>query len=158
MEKLDRDKIQFLQGQGFLVVSTIDATGSIHNACKGLVKVDHDGQVLYMLDLYEGRTYSNLKRNSHISVTAVDEHKFSGVCVKGIAKIIPQENIPLEIIKAWEDKIASRITQRLLKNVREEKGHPHHPEAVLPKPKYIIAIEIKEITDLTPQHLKQRGQ
>jgi len=41
-----------------------------------------------------------------------------------------------------------------LRNIREEKGHPRHPEVFLPKPVYMIAIEVQEIVDLTPHHLR----
>lgn len=32
---------------------------------------------------------------------------------------------------------------------------PQHPEALLPKPEYMIVMEVEEIIDLTPKHLKQ---
>lgn len=126
----------------------------MHNACKGIVNIYKDGKV-YLLDLYSGRTYENLRRNSNISITAVDEHRFKGYCLKGKAKIIQSDKIKSQIIKAWEEKIASRLTQRLLKNIHEGKGHPRHPEVLLPKPEYMIIMEVKEIIDLAPQHLKE---
>jgi len=153
MERLNDDIIYFFQNQGCVVVSTIDRDGFVHNSCKGIVKIDRDGRV-YLLDLYRAKTYANLKHNPHISITAFDEHKFAGYCLKGEVKILSQEKLHSQIIKAWEDRITSRITQRLLKNIREEKGHSRHPEILLPKPEYMIAMEVKEIIDLTPHHLK----
>ena len=153
MKKLSDDIIQFFQNQGCLVVSTIDNNGFVHNACKGLVKITRNGQV-YVLDLYKANTYRNLKSNPHISITAVDEHRFLGFCLKGKARIVRAEEISAELIKAWEDRITSRLTRRLLKNIREERGHPRHPEILLPKPEYMIAMEVEEIVDLTPRHLK----
>ena len=154
MQVLSNEIIQFFQKQSFTIISTLDKNGSLHNACKGIVKINKDGKV-YLLDLYSGRTYENLGRNSNISITAVDEHKFKGYCLKGKAKLILEGSLSPQIIKAWEDKVAGRITQRLLKNIHQEKGHPSHPESLLPKPKYMIVMEVKEIIDLTPQHLKQ---
>lgn len=154
MQVLSNEIIQFFQKQSFTIISTLDKNGSLHNACKGIVKINKDGKV-YLLDLYSGRTYENLRRNSNISITAVDEHKFKGYCLKGKAKLIPEGSLSPQIIKAWEDKVVGRITQRLLKNIHQEKGHPSHPEALLPKPKYMIVMEVREIIDLTPQHLKQ---
>ena len=150
--KLPRDVINFLETQGFVIVSTLDKDGFVHNSCKGIVQIIPNGK-LYLLDLYQGRTYENLKRNPRISITAVDEHKFKGYSIKGKAKIIAQEKLTPGMIKAWEDKITSRLTTRLLKNIREEKGHPHHPEALLPKPEYMIMMEAEEIVDLTPRHI-----
>ena len=136
-----------------MIVATLDKKGSLHHACKGIVSIDSAGG-LYLLDLYRGRTYANLKENKRISVIAVDEHHFLGYCLKGKAQIIPREKLPDKIIRAWEERITSRITQRVLRNIREEKGHPRHPEALLPEPAYMIAVKVEEIVDLTPHHLK----
>jgi nitroimidazol reductase NimA-like FMN-containing flavoprotein (pyridoxamine 5'-phosphate oxidase superfamily) len=118
-----------------------------------LIEIKSNGKA-YILDVYHAQTYDNLRRNPRISVTAVNEHKFSGYCLKGKARIIPQGKISPDMLKAWENRITSRLTQRLLKNIREDKGHKAHPEMLLPKPKYMIEIDVKEIVDLTPQHLK----
>jgi len=153
MKKLSDEIIHFFQNQGCVVVSTIDKRGFVHNSCKGIVKINSRGSI-YLLDLYKAKTYENLKKNPHISITAVDEHKFMGYCLKGKAKILPEAKLHSQVIKAWEDRITDRLTRRLLKNIREEKGHLRHPEVLLPKPEYMIAMEVEEIVDLTPHHLK----
>lgn len=137
-----------------MLVSTIDKSGFAHSACKGIVKINRNGKA-YLLDLYRANTYENLKRNPHISITAFDEHKFIGYCLKGKAEIQAAAKLRSEIIRAWEARITSRITQRVLKNIREEKGHPRHPEALLPQPEYLIVMDVKEVVDLTPQYLKE---
>ena len=153
MRKLSNEIIQFFHSQGFVIVSTIDHNGTPHNACKGIVKITNSGYV-YLLDLYKARTYDNLKHNSRISITSVDEHKFNGYCLKGKAKIIPAEKLRPGIITEWENRITNRITRRLIKNIRGESGHARHPEALLPKPEYLIVMRITEIVDLTPHNLK----
>lgn len=153
MKKIPAEVAGFLEGQGFVLVSTLDSDSTPHASCKGIVKIEKKG-VVYLLDLYMGRTYLNLKRNPRISLTTVDEHKFKGYCLKGKAKILSGGSLGPEVLQAWEDKITGRIAQRVLRNIRQEKGHPRHPEAFLPKPKYLIAATIEEIVDLTPRHLK----
>jgi uncharacterized pyridoxamine 5'-phosphate oxidase family protein len=153
MKRLNNDIVQFFRNQGYVIVSSIDKDGFPHSACKGIVKINQNGRI-YLLDLYRAKTYENLKHNSYISITAIDEHKFIGYCLKGKAEIIPEGKIKSQIIKAWEDRITSRITHRILKNIHEEKGQPRHPEALLPKPEYLIVMEVKKIIDLTPHHLK----
>jgi hypothetical protein len=106
------------------------------------------------MDLYIHRTFRNLRRNQNISITAVDEHGFAGYCLKGKARILKEDELEPGLIKAWEEKIASRITQRVIRNIKGEKGHPSHPEASLPKPKYVIRMEIQEVVDLTPVSFK----
>ena len=152
MHKLSKEVIQFFLNQGCVIVNTIDGSGYPHSACKGIVELKEDGQV-YLLDLYHGTTYNNLKENRRISITAVDEHKFRGYCLKGTVKLTSQDEIDAKLIEAWEARITSRLTQRVLKNIGGYKGHARHPEALLPKPKYLIAIQVEEIVDLTPAHI-----
>ena len=129
MKRLSNEIIQFLYNQGYAIVSTIDKHGFPHSSCKGIVKIGRNGRI-YFLDLYRTGTYDNLRSNPHISVTAVDEHKFIGYCLKGKAQMVSERAFPTKIIKAWEERITSRLTRRLLKNIREEKGHPRHPEII----------------------------
>jgi len=151
--KLSDELVHFLHRQGHTVISTIDEDGSIHNSCKGIVEIDKEGNI-YLLDLYKQRTYENLKNNNHITLTVVDEHKFEGYCLKGKATIVDEKKVLPKTIEAWEKKITGRISQRILKNVHGQKGHPKHPEMLLPKPEYLIMMEIDKIVDLTPQILK----
>lgn len=153
MVKVSEEIIHFFKKQGFAIVSTLNSDGSIHTACKGIIKVTPEGQV-YLVDLYMGRTYQNLERNGVISISNADEHTFSGFSLEGKAGIISRDKLQPEILKAWDELIVSRLTRRLLKNIREEKGHPAHPEALLPNPKYMIMMEVREVIDLTPKHLK----
>jgi len=154
MSQLSETVIHFLQKQGCVVVSSIDGNGFPHSSCKGIVKIDSNGSI-YLLDAYRGKTLQNLKNNPFASITSFDEDKFTGYCLKGRARIISKNEMDAAIIKAWEDRIVNRLTQRLLKNVRGGvKGHPAHPEALLPKPEHMIVIDVEEVVDLTPHHLK----
>lgn len=154
MRPLNDEIVHFFQNQGAVIVSTIDKNGCPSSACKGIVEINREGHV-YLLDLYQGKTRANLERDPHISITAIDEHKFIGYCLKGRARIVTQEEIKPQLAKAWEDRITSRLTQRLLKNLRGEKGHSQHPEALLPEPEYLIEIDVEEIVDLTPHRMKE---
>jgi len=149
MIQLNKDVVHFLQNQGFVVVSTIDAAGYPHNSCKGIVEIDEAGRV-FLLDLFHARTRKNLEANPLVSITAVDEHKFIGYCLKGRARIVTQEEVGLHLTRAWEERITSRLSRRLIKNIHGEKGHALHPEALLPKPEYLIEIDVKEVVDLSP--------
>jgi len=149
MKRLSEEVVHFFQNQGCVIVSTIDENGYPGNSCKGIVDIDREGHV-YLLDLYRAKTYENLKVNPNISVTAVDEHKFIGYCLKGKARIVTQGEIESHLKKAWEERITSRLTRRLIKNIHGEKGHARHPEALLPEPEYMIAMDVVEIVDLAP--------
>jgi len=151
--QIPENVINFLTNQGFVIISTIDEKGYAHSACKDIIKVTVEGKV-FLLDVYHAETYKNLVRNPHVSITAVNEHKFSGYCLKGKGRLVSKEELTTDIFKAWEDRIAGRLAQRLLRNIHEEKGHRAHPEALLPDPKYMIEIGIEEIVDLTPKNIK----
>ena len=152
-KKLTEGIIRFFHRQPYTIITTVDRDGCPHNSCKGIVDIEEDGKV-YLLDLYKAKTYENLKQNPHINITAVDEHKFIGFTLKGKAKIVNKNKLKSHIVKAWETKITKRISQRLLKNLKGEKGHPLHPEASLPKPEYLIEVDVSEVIDLTPHHIK----
>jgi general stress protein 26 len=154
MKRLQEGIIKFFLRQSYAIITTIDKNGCPHNSCKGIVEIGEDGKV-YLLDLYKERTYENLKQNPHITITAVDEHKFIGYCLKGTAAIVKKEELKSHTLNIWEDKIKKRISNRLLRNLHGEKGHAHHPEALLPQPEYLIVVDVKEILDLTPHHIRQ---
>lgn len=153
MMKIPEPVIEFLRGQNFVVVSSLDGSGAVHNSCKGIVRIEPEGRI-YLLDLYLRRTFANLRRDGRISLTAVNEQGFSGYCLKGRARISGRDEVAAEIVREWDAQITARISQRLVKNLRGEKGHSGHPEAKLPAPRYIISMEVEEIVNLAPDHLK----
>jgi len=156
MKKIAAEVIDFLRAQGFVVVSSIDKNGFPHSSCKAIIRIDQAGKI-FLMDVYHGTTCENIKHNPQISISAVDEHKFMGYCLKGRGEIMSDNNLNQEIIKSWEDNITSRLAKRLLRNLSEDKGRGHHPEASLPHPKHIIAIEVEEIVDLAPHFLRKEG-
>ena len=153
--KIPDNVANFFYTQGFVIVSTIDSKGYPHASCKDIVEINKELGKVFILDLYRGKTHEDLRSNPHINITAVDEHKFVGFSLKGKAHAFAEKELSQELIEAWDTRITSRLTQRLLKNIHEEKGHTKHPEALLPKPEYLIEIDVEEIIDLTPHHIKQ---
>ncbi len=154
MEKLPEQILSFFKKQGFVIVSSLDEDGSIHIAAKGIVGIEEGGQV-FLLDLYLGETFRNLKRNPTVSITAIDEHAFEGYTLKGQAKIVEKDKMAEHIVQAWQDRIVKRLANRILKNVTSGKRSlGHHPEAKMPTPKYLIEIDVEKIVDLTPHALK----
>ncbi len=157
MKEIPAGVVEFLKNQGFVIVSSIDAQGFPHNACKNIVQIDPRGEI-FLIDLYHGVTKANITRLAKISISAIDEYKFEGYALKGEARILPHNNLTQSMISSWENNITSRLAKRLLKHLAEEKGQRHHPEAILPEPKYIIALNVQEIVDLTPHHLRKEGE
>jgi hypothetical protein len=153
MRPLPAEVMDFFYNQGYVIVSTIGPRGYPHTACKGIVSISPSGEI-YLFDLYKGATSNNLRRDSRMSITAVEEHKFKGYSLRGIATIKPLGELSNEILKDWEAKIVSRLTRRLIRNLKEEKGHPRHPEAQFPRPEYMILFQTEEIVDLKPRHIE----
>ncbi|MDD5347822.1 MAG: hypothetical protein PHT59_04330 [Candidatus Omnitrophica bacterium] len=109
---------------------------------------------MYLLDLYLRRTFENLKGNPRMAIVSVDEHKFMGFSLQGRGKIVRADRLKGQVTRLWIKKITSRITSRIIRNLRQEKGHPRQPESLLPMPQYMIVMEVDKIIDLTPAHLK----
>lgn len=154
MAKLLKEVLDFFAKQNCVLVTTIDKNGFPHSSCKGLLRIEDSGKVI-LLDLYQGKTFENLKNNPSASITAFDEHEFKGFCLKGRARLLRKEALSKDILKAWEEKINRRIATRLFRNIREEKGYFGHPEARLPQPEYLIELKVSEVVDLTPENLKK---
>jgi len=147
--KLNQTVISFFKEQGFVITSTLDSSGAIHVSCKGIVDIKEDGKC-YILDLYHGRTYRNLKANPVLSITSVDEHNYKGFTLKGRAEIVNVDKLKGSILKKWEKKLSGRVSKRLVKNIRDNRRHLRHPEAGFPSPKYLILMKIKEVVNLAP--------
>jgi len=156
VKKITEDIIHLFHKQGFVIVSTLDLRGSIHCSAKGIVGIEAEGKV-YLIDLYRGKTFNNLKRNPIISITAVDEDEFSGFTIKGKAKIVNRKEIEGHIIASWEDKVVQRVSKRVIGHIKKERKSPHHPEAIFPRPQYLIEVDAESIVDLTPKDLKRKG-
>jgi general stress protein 26 len=153
MKLLTEDIIHFFKKQGAVIVSTVDASGRPHSSCKDIVHMDPEGDI-YLLDLYKGRTRANLTVNPNICITAVDEHKFKGFCIEGAANLVPASEIKSRIIKAWDERVTSRVTKRVLRELREDGGHPSYPELSMPKPEYMIVMKVENVVDLAPHAVK----
>ena len=152
MKPIALEIINFLRTQDFVIVASIDKNGYPHSSCKAIVKIDPRGEI-YLVDVYLGVTSENIERNPDISISAVDEHKFIGYCLKGKARKMQDGLISQEMIKIWEDNITARLAKRLLKNLTQDKTQKHHPEASLPQPKHLIVLEVEQIVNLAPYKL-----
>ncbi len=154
MKRLTSRVIDFFHRQSYVIASTVDEDGCPHSACKGIVEIRPDGTV-YLLDLFRGTTHENLRRNPLMSITAVDEHRFEGYCLKGRATVVQKPDIDKKVLRAWEDRMTARITQRLLKNIHGDSGVYRHAEALLPAPEYLIIMDVEEVVSLAPHKSKE---
>ncbi len=152
--RLSQSVINFLKRQSFVIVSTLDENKKIHSSIKGIANIDKEGNI-YIIDLYRRRTLSNLKKDPTITITAVDEKRFLGFCIKGKAKIIEKDKIEKEIIKEWDKKVIERISKRLIRNVRGQRIALFHPEASFPFPQYLILMQPEEVVNLSPKELRK---
>ena len=154
MAFIPQDVKHLLEKHHVTVVASRDGKNAIHTSAKGILAVDPRGKI-FVLDIYKGRTYRNIKRNPHVTLTTIDERAFKGYSVKGRAKIINEGAVPKNRLEIWHAKLATRIARRLIRHVKgESPGHEGIPEARFPFPKYIIEVSAERITDLAPQKLK----
>jgi general stress protein 26 len=153
MKRLNDDIMGFFKKQSFVIVTTLDPDGTPHDSCKDVIRLSRDGRI-YLLDLYMRRTFQNLKNNPHMCVAQVDEHRFAGYCLKGQGHAVKIERLRAQVNKIWQKKMNSRIVNRIIRNIHEDKGHPAQPESLLPRPEYMIVMDVEEIIDLTPGHIK----
>ena len=153
MTALDRSVITLLYNQGFVIVSTLNSRGHIHCAAKGVVDCDERG-IVYLVDLYRGETSRNIEQNPTVSITAVDEHQFCGYTLQGHARCIEREKIEQHLQSKWEEKILSRVSKRIITNVKKERGSLKHPEIRFPSPEAVLAVTVEHVINLAPEYLK----
>jgi len=155
--KIDKDILNFFEKQDSVIVSTIDATGNIHCAAKGIVSAKEDDKI-FLIDLYLRETFKNLKKNPIISVTAIDEHLFKGYTLQGEAEIISRDKMHTEIFEDWEKRVVERISKRIAKSVGVGLKSRVHHEAHLPlHPQYLIKVAVKNVVDLKPPQRSEDG-
>ncbi len=144
----------FLEKQHFAIVSSIEANNSLHTSAKGIIDINSKGKI-FVLDLYKGQTYKNIKKNPNVTLTAIDDYKYTGYSIQGKAKITRENTISDKKMKAWHDNLAKRIARRVIRHVKNEvSGYEGIPEARFPIPKHLIEIDVEKIVDLAPHKLK----
>ena len=153
IKELSNPIVNLFCNQGFAIVSSFDQKGGIHCSAKGIVDVDRNK--VYLIDLYRAVTFSNLKPNPIVTITVVDETEFVGFALKGTAAIVERKDLAGQTIEKWEQRLVGRISKRVIKNIKKDKGSSLHPESHFPQPQYLIEVEVKEVVDLTPAHLKK---
>ncbi|MBF0522806.1 MAG: pyridoxamine 5'-phosphate oxidase family protein [Candidatus Omnitrophica bacterium] len=150
--ELPEEVLKFFTKQGAVIISTIDAKRRIHCSVKGLVRIEKQGKA-FVVDLYSGKTYRNLLKNSKVSITAVDEERFIGYTLQGRAKIVPKSDISEKIIQDWESRIAQRISKRIVNSIHRGHTAKRHFEVHLPNtPRHLIEVEVESVIDLSPPH------
>ena len=149
------DVENLLQKEHFIVISSLYKDKTVHTSAKGVIKVDLKGKI-FILDLYKGKTYHNIKRNPHVTLTAINERNFRGYSIEGRAKIVRKETVPKSALKLWEEKITKRIARRIISHVKDERMERDIPEASFPLPKYLIEVSVNKIVDLAPHKIKTK--
>ncbi len=144
----------FFLNHGFGIVTTLDADGEPHHACKGVVDINTKGYV-YLIDLYRAHTYRNLRRDCRMTLTAVDEHAFQGYSLKGVGRVVRRNTLAARVMQGWEKKLNHRLTRRIIRNIREDKKIDVHPEALFPEPEYVIVMKVEEILNLNPPRMRR---
>lgn len=152
MVPIEDQIVKFLGKRSTVIVATANSEGVINLAAKGIAKVDSQG-IIYIIDLYDGTTRSNLSFNSQITISAVDEELFQGWQFKGTAKEHDSKETE-EILAHWDKKITGRIADRIIHHLQKGRAMTPHSERHLPNPEYIIEMTVDTIVSLAPGRKK----
>lgn len=150
--KITEEMQRLLLKQNVAVVATVSPEGIPNLSLKGVVHVDPEGYI-YFMDLYRGKTRSNLIKNPTIALTVFSIREFKGYQFKGSAVLIDSGPLYDEMVSAWKNKKTTIIGRRIIKNVR--KGFSHgRSETYLSDPKYLVKVEVKKVYNLVPRSLR----
>lgn len=144
--------VSFLKSRKVVLVMTMGEGGTIHSAVKGVLEVNPKEGTILLVDLYSGVTLRNIRNNPAVNIAAIDEQRFEGYALQGVASIIPQDKIHETFIHKWQDHITKRISDRIVASVRSGKKSKRIFEAHLAmKPQYMIEIKADTVLDLAPR-------
>ncbi|MDP8266118.1 MAG: pyridoxamine 5'-phosphate oxidase family protein [Candidatus Aceula meridiana] len=109
------NKIQFID------VATANSDGYPNSAPKLILKIPDE--FIYLVDCTIGKTWENLKRDSRVSLSFVDQESLKGYQVKGVAKIIEGDGICQQLVDDLQEKEMALTVTRLISGIRDKKRH-----------------------------------
>jgi len=145
-------KIQFLH------VATLSKDGQPNAAPKLILKVDD--KAIYLVDCTIGKTWENLKKNSKVSLSFVDEESLKGYQINGEAVVLEGKSIGVELRKILEEKEVALTVKRIVSGIHEHKKHEDFEMGMSDK-FVIFKINLNEVVEigykgnLTRQKLKE---
>ena len=152
--ELSKDIVNFVEKQSVAVAATFSSQGRIHCSIKEVIAAKEEGKV-FLMDLYQNRTFNNLEKDPRISVTVLNEHEFKGYTLQGKAKIVLREDIEDNVVQERENKIIKRISNRIIQSIKADHKSKAHFEAELPpNPRYLIEVDVEEVIDLSPPRFR----
>ena len=122
MIKIPQEIQEFIKGK-MAWVATASTDGMPNSTPKGSVQVI-DGSHLVFADLFSRKTRENLKANTKVAVTVVDEKTYKGYQLKGIAELLTTGPI--------FDQVAEQLKKAPMK---------------LPPVNYVVRITVDSIYD-----------
>lgn len=125
MVKIKKDIANFIEKNPGLI-ATSAPSGTPNVVPKGSLKVLDEENLVYA-DLFGGKTTENIKNNPTVAISVVDFEGMKGYQLKGKASLIDSGAVYEKIVKTIEKLPMD-----------------------LPKPRYAVKIQVKEIYDLTP--------
>ena len=122
MTKIPKEIQEFIKGK-MAWVATASVDGMPNSTPKGSVQVIDDNTLVFA-DLFSRKTRENLKANTKVAVTVVDEKTYKGYQLKGIAELLTTGPI--------FDQVAEQLKKAPMK---------------LPPVNYVVRITVDSIYD-----------
>ena len=122
MTKIPQEIQEFIKGK-MAWVATASTDGMPNSTPKGSVQVIDDSHLVFA-DLFSRKTRENLKANTKVAVTVVDEKTYKGYQLKGIAELLTSGPI--------FDQVAEQLKKAPMK---------------LPPVNYVVRITVDSIYD-----------
>ena len=154
--QIDFKKIfaEFLENKKQLkVISVASCDSSCHpnSAPKMLIDIAEPNRV-YFLDYRFTKTYSNIQKNSIVSVSFMDDDSFTGYRLTGSCEILSSGKEYEVAKKSWEKKLISYEADRIVKRVTGRYS-TREAENVLPKDFVVVKILAEEASTVKPDRV-----
>ncbi|HOW59826.1 MAG TPA: pyridoxamine 5'-phosphate oxidase family protein [Candidatus Omnitrophota bacterium] len=142
MPKITEKIEQLLEKREFVSVATATRNGVPNTAPKFFFRAK--GDYIYLIDYVIGKTITNLKENSLVSVSFMDYESLEAYRLNGKTQLIERGKVFDAILKEWDKKLLKFSTDRVIEAVRTGKKS-HHFELEMTERFVVLKIKITDV-------------
>jgi len=150
---MNKKIVELLNSREFVSVATADLECRPYAAPKFLLKIE--GNFIYLVDYIVGRMFSNLKINSRISISFMNNESLRGYQLNGSVEIIEKGPEHEHLLKDLARREMDLATQRIIEGVTKGKTHEGF-EVTMSKKFAIFKVRVEEVAEIFSSGLLKR--
>lgn len=150
---MNKKIVELLKSREFVSVATCDFDDRPNAASKFLLRIE--GNFIYLVDYFVGRTYRNLGVNPRISISFMDTSSLVGYQLNGLVKIIESGSEYDLLVKDLLQREVDLSARRIVEGVTKGKSHEGF-ELNMPENFVIFKVKVEEIVEMASSGILRR--